>query len=77
MYLRARRGLAGLILLATLALALAWVVLRPATYVARAPVLVDVRTDPTGATPLQGMVSPAYISTQIDIVKSERAPSAR
>ncbi len=69
--MRARRGLAGLILLATLALALAWVVLRPATYVARAPVLVDVRTDPTGATPLQGMVSPSYISTQIDIVKSD------
>lgn len=70
--MRARRGLAGLILLATLALALAWVVLRPATYVARAPVLVDVRTDPVGSTPLQGMVSPAYISTQIDIVKSDR-----
>lgn len=70
--MRARRGLAGLILLATLALALAWVVLRPPTYVARAPVLVDVRTDPTGTTPLQGMVSPGYISTQIDIVKSDR-----
>lgn len=70
--LRARRGLAGLILLATLALALAWVVLRPATYVGRAPVLVDVRTDPVGSTPLQGMVSPGYISTQIDIVKSDR-----
>lgn len=70
--MRARRGLAGLILLATLALALAWVVLRPPTYVARAPVLVDVRTDPVGTTPLQGMVSPGYISTQIDIVKSDR-----
>ena len=70
--MRARRGLAGLILLATLALALAWVVLRPATYVGRAPVLVDVRTDPVGSTPLQGMVSPGYISTQIDIVKSDR-----
>ena len=70
--MRARRGLAGLILLATLLLALAWVTLRPPTYVARAPVLVDVRTDPTNATPLQGMVSPAYIATQIDIVKSDK-----
>ena len=34
--------------------------------------LVDVRTDPVGATPLQGMVTPGYMSTQIDIVKSER-----
>jgi chain length determinant protein EpsF len=70
--LRARRGTAGFILLVTLALALAWVMLRPATYVARAPVLVDIRTDPTGSTPLQGMVSPGYIATQIDIVKSDR-----
>src|SRR3569623_1169609 len=70
--LRARRGLAGLILLATVALALAWVVLRPHNYTARAPVLVDVRTDPVGATPLQGMVAPSFVSTQIDIVKSDR-----
>lgn len=70
--LRARRGAAGLILLATLALAAAWVVLHPVHYVARAPVLVDIRTDPVGATPLQGMVSPGYMSTQIDIIKSDR-----
>jgi polysaccharide biosynthesis transport protein len=70
--LRARARLAGLILLATLAIALAWVMLRPPTYVARAPVLVDVRNDPTNATPLQGMVAPSYVSTQIDIVKSEK-----
>lgn len=70
--MRARRGLAALILLIVVALAMAWVLLRPATYVARAPVLVDVRTDPVGATPLQGMVSPGYLSTQIDIAKSER-----
>ena len=65
-------GVAALILLVTLALALAWVNLRPANYTARAPVLVDVRMDPVGGTPLQGMVAPSYMSTQIDIVKSER-----
>ena len=70
--LRARRGFAALILLATLALALAWVLLRPASYTARAPVLVDVRTDPVGTTPLQGMVMPSFVSTQIDIVRSDR-----
>jgi chain length determinant protein EpsF len=70
--LRARRGLAGLVLLVTVALAVAWAVLRPTHYTAHAPVLVDVRMDPVGTTPLQGMVSPSFVSTQIDIVKSER-----
>jgi polysaccharide biosynthesis transport protein len=53
------------------ALAIAWLVLRPVSYVARAPVLVDVRNDPVDATPWQGMISPGYIATQIDIVKSQ------
>ena len=70
--LRARRGLAGFILLSTLVLALGWVLLRPATYRAVAPVLVDVRADPTNATPLQGMVAPSFMTTQIDIIKSDR-----
>jgi succinoglycan biosynthesis transport protein ExoP len=70
--LRARRRLAATILFSVLLLALAWVLLRPANYVARAPILVEMRTDPVGATPLQAMVSPSYLSTQIDIVKSQR-----
>ena len=70
--LRARIGVVALVLLMTLALALAWVNLRADNYTARAPVLVDVRMDPVGSTPLQGMVAPGYMSTQIDIVKSER-----
>jgi succinoglycan biosynthesis transport protein ExoP len=70
--LRARRRLAGTILLSVVLLALAWVLVRPANYVARAPVLVEMRTDPVGATPLQAMSSPSYLSTQIDIVKSHR-----
>jgi chain length determinant protein EpsF len=70
--LRARRMVAGLILLATVLVALAWVALRPANFTARAPVLVDVRSDPTNATPLQGMVAPSFMTTQIDIIKSDR-----
>jgi succinoglycan biosynthesis transport protein ExoP len=70
--LRARRGLAGLILLAVVVLALAWVLPRPKTYVSRASVLIDVRTDPVGSMPLEGMISPTYLATQIDIVKSHR-----
>ena len=70
--LRARIGTAIFIMLVTMALTVGWVKLKSASYTARAPVLVDVRTDPVGATPLQGMVAPGYMSTQIDIVKSER-----
>ena len=70
--LRARHRLALGVLLAVVALAVAWLAWRSPVYVARAPVLVDVRTDPVGSTPLQGMVSPSYVSTQIDIVKSRR-----
>jgi polysaccharide biosynthesis transport protein len=72
--LRARRGLAGLIVIGTIALALAWVMLRPHSFTARAPVLIDVRMDPISPnnTPLQAMVSTSFVSTQIDIVKSDR-----
>lgn len=71
--LRARRGLAGMILLGTIALALVWVVLRPTSYTARAPVLIDARPDPVNSTPQYGpLVTPAFVSTQIDIVKSDR-----
>jgi succinoglycan biosynthesis transport protein ExoP len=75
--LRARRGLALMILLATLVLALGWVLLRPASYKAIAPVLVDVqRPDPTNGPAsyayVQGLVAPSFMATQIDIIKSER-----
>ncbi len=70
--LRARRFLAGMILLATLALALAWIVVRPTHYTARAPVLVDVRTDPVAGSSVQGLIAPSFMATQIDIVRSER-----
>ncbi|MES2634781.1 MAG: Wzz/FepE/Etk N-terminal domain-containing protein [Pseudomonadota bacterium] len=74
--LRARRAVAGLILLTTLALALAWIFLRPASYTARAPVLVDVRLDPVAGNPYQGGLAPSFMSTQIDIIRSERVAQA-
>ena len=67
---RARSRLALAIFLGVLVIAAAWLLVRTPAFVARAPVLVDVRTDPVGTTPLQGMVSPSYIATQIDVVKS-------
>lgn len=68
----ARRLLVCLVLLATLAVALAWTVLRPVQYVARAPVLVDVRTDPVGGAAIQGLIAPSFMATQIDIIRSDR-----
>lgn len=68
--IRARSRLGLAIFFGVLALAAIWLVVRTPSYVARAPVLVDVRTDPVGATPVQGMVSPSYIATQVDVVKS-------
>src|SRR4051812_39139119 len=74
--LRARRGLAAFILLSTLMIALGWVLLRPATYRAIAPVLVDVqRPDPmvnANYAYMQGMIAPSYMTTQVDIIKSDR-----
>jgi chain length determinant protein EpsF len=70
--LRARRWLVAMLVLAMLALAAAWLVLRPTHYIAKAPVLVDVRTDPVAGTGVQGMIAPSFMATQIDIVKSER-----
>lgn len=67
---RARSRLGMAIFLGVLALAAVWLVVRTPSYVARAPVLVDVRTDPVGSTPVQGMVTPGYVATQIDVVKS-------
>ena len=68
--LRARWTAAGLILLATLAVTLAWVLLRPAWWSARAPVLVDVQASDVG-----GGYSPAllasYMATQIDVARSD------
>jgi succinoglycan biosynthesis transport protein ExoP len=71
--LRARRGLALGIFLLTIGLALAWVLMRPTYYTARAPVLVDIRSaDPLAGQSWQPTVPPSYMATQIDIARSER-----
>lgn len=70
--LRARWVAAAMILIATLALALAWIALRPTQYTARTAVLVDVRSDPVGGQGSSGMIAPGYMATQIDIARSDR-----
>jgi chain length determinant protein EpsF len=71
--LRARRMLALGIFLGTIALALAWMLLRPSYYTAHAPVLVDIRSqDPLAQPNYQSIVPAAYMATQIDIARSDR-----
>ncbi|MGZ5181596.1 MAG: chain length determinant protein EpsF [Ramlibacter sp.] len=71
--LRARRVLFLAIFLSTIVLALAWTLLRPSYYTARAPVLVDIRSqDPLAQPTYQSIVPAAYMATQIDIARSDR-----
>ncbi|MEY2619158.1 MAG: hypothetical protein RL522_2160 [Pseudomonadota bacterium] len=69
--LRARRVMAALILLATLALALAWALLRPDRYTADAPVMVDVQSEKVGGGFAPTLVA-SYMATQLDIARSDR-----
>jgi len=71
--LRARRTMVLVIFLSTIALALAWVMLRPKNYTATAPVLVDLRAnDPLAQPTYQSIVPQSYMATQMDIVRSNR-----
>jgi chain length determinant protein EpsF len=71
--LRARRMVALVIFATTVALAVAWVLLRPKNYTAHAPVLVDIRSqDPLQQPTWQGAVPASYMATQIDVARSDR-----
>lgn len=71
--LRARRTMVLVIFLSTIALALAYVMLRPKNYTATAPVLVDMRAnDPLAQPSYQSIVPQSYMATQMDIVRSNR-----
>ena len=72
--LRARYRIALLIILLAVSAALAVSMVLPKKYTAQTAVLVDIRTpDPVaGGAPLQGVVAPSYMATQVDIVGSDR-----
>lgn len=71
--LRARRGLFLGIFVGLMALALAWVLLRPVHYTARAPVLVDTTAqDPLARAESQQASPASAMATQIDIARSDR-----
>ena len=70
--LRARWWLALAVLGLTVATTLVVSLLLPKKYSAAASVLVDFRPDPVSAVAYGGMLAPALMATQVDVIKSER-----
>lgn len=70
--LRARWRVVALVLGLTVATTLVVSLLLPRQYTATASVVVDFKPDPVSAFAFGGGASPAYMATQVDIVRSER-----
>lgn len=70
--LRSRRKLALWVFLGTLSLGLLITWLMPRQYLASTSLVLDIRPDPIAGALLPGMASPGYITTQLDIIQSER-----
>lgn len=74
--LRARYRVALMIVLLAILAALAVSLVLPKKYTAQTAVLVDVRSpDPVagaGSVPIQGLVAPSYMATQVDIIGGDR-----
>lgn len=70
--LRARWWLALLALLVTVGSALGVSLILPKQYTASASLMVDFKPDPLSAMMYGGMASPAFMATQVDIIKSDR-----
>jgi succinoglycan biosynthesis transport protein ExoP len=70
--LRARWWLVLLVLGLTVAATLVVSLLMPKQYSATASVVVDSKPDPVSAVMYGGMASPAFMATQVDIIRSER-----
>lgn len=71
--LLARRKLVGIIFASILGLALLVTLVMPNQYTATASVVVDVKSpDPIAGVVLSGMLAPGYMTTQADIIQSER-----
>ena len=70
--LRARWKIAVLMFALTVGVTLAVSLLLPKQYTATASVVLDVKPDPVTAMMYAGMVSPAFMATQADIIQSDR-----
>nr|CBA27733.1 hypothetical protein Csp_A03760 [Curvibacter putative symbiont of Hydra magnipapillata] len=75
--LRARWKVALLAFILTVATTVTVSLLLPKQYTASAAVVVDVKSpDPVSGLMLQGMMAPGYMSTQVDIINSDRVAQA-
>lgn len=71
--LRARWASALLVLVVTVSAAIGVSLLLPKRYMSTASVMLDVRSpDPVAGMVLAGMMTPAYMATQVDLIGSER-----
>jgi chain length determinant protein EpsF len=71
--IRARWKVAAMVLVLTVGTAVGITLTRPKQYVATSTVVVDqTRSDPVAANAYQGNPSPAFLATQVDVIKSER-----
>lgn len=70
--LRARWKIALLMFVLTVGVTLTVSLLLPKQYTATASVVLDVKPDPVTAMMYAGMVSPAFMATQADIIQSDR-----
>src|SRR6059036_2537073 len=72
--LRARWGVAALVLLITVGTTLGLSLLLPKQYRATASVVVDMKPDPIAGALYyaQGILAPAYMATQVDVIESTR-----
>jgi len=70
--LRARWKIALLMFVLTVGVTLTVSLLMPKQYAATASVVLDVKPDPVTAMLYAGMVSPAFMATQADIIQSDR-----
>jgi succinoglycan biosynthesis transport protein ExoP len=70
--LKARKWIAILVLMLTVATAVTVSLLLPKQYTATASVVVDVKPDPVNPMPFLAQAMPAYIATQVDVMRSDR-----
>ncbi|MCV2365060.1 chain length determinant protein EpsF [Paucibacter sp. DJ1R-11] len=70
--LQARWKLAVLVLIATVAVVMAITVVLPKQYTATASFVVDAKPDPYSAITYGAMITPAFMTTQVDIIQSDR-----
>ncbi|HEV8692659.1 MAG TPA: chain length determinant protein EpsF [Lysobacter sp.] len=71
--LRARWGVAALVLFLTVGTTLAISLLLPRQYSATASVVIDMKPDPiAGALIPTGLMAPSYMATQVDVIESTR-----